>query len=322
MSLGVKDLGKNWPVPSGFLVGSLPPIWLIYCNLYKEEYWWISWRKNDIGKKSYCHSRTQKTPPKQNSVCFLKSEESFWHNKMCFIVLGPQFTRTKAHSGAVRWWWWVCLYVGRGVMAPLVKGCEWMWLLCRACSALRFIPSDCSCWCCWPQILWPALVLLHSPPSNPTISWSLDLPQAPKSPVSSCLTLRGLTLTCHCHFSHLAPHPSSFILLALLSLHLADLSSMSPLMEDSLPDSTSVSNIISPCNLSLARRGVTWHNALVDGVNFWHLFYGTGKDLNRNLSAAPGFFLLQQLSTWQTQLKYFFLSVLLFIVFCIVQIPQ
>lgn len=132
----------------------------------------------------------------------------------------------------------------------------------------------------------------------------------------------NLTLTCHCHFSHLAPRPSSFILLALLSLHLAGLSSMSPLMEDSLPDSSSVSNIISPCNLSLARRGVTWHNALVDGVNFWHLFYSTGKDLNRNLSAGPGFFLLQQLSTWQKQLQYFFLPVLLFIVFSIVQIPQ
>lgn len=150
---------------------------------------------------------------------------------------------------------------GQRVMVPLVEVCEWMWLPCRACSAVVLISLwQCSCRCCWPWTLWQALVPLHSSPSNPTTPHSLglhqpSLPQAPKSPVSSRPTLCTLTLTCLCSFSHLAPRPSSSPVLTAqlltsspISLYLTDLSSVPPLREDSLSDSTCVSNIISSCN--------------------------------------------------------------------------
>lgn len=206
--------------------------------------------------------KTHQNTTNQNSVCFLTSKESLWHSKTLFILFWSHLMRTKAHT------YWCCVmmvvvgpYVcGQRGMALLVKVCEWMWLPCRACSAVVLISLwQCSCWCCWPRTLWRALVLLHCPPFSPTIPQSLglhqpSLRQAPKSPVSSCRTLRALTLTCLCSFSHLSPCPSSSILTAqlltspLLSLYLTDLSSEPPLREDSLPDSTCVSNIISSCN--------------------------------------------------------------------------
>lgn len=168
--------------------------------------------------------------------------------------------RTKAHTSAVSWWWWwVHMCVGRGVWHCLwksVSGCGcpagpvplWCW----------FPSEQYSCWCCWPQTLWQALVPLHSPPSKPTIPQPLglhqpSLPQAPKGPVSSHPTL--CTLTFLFSFSQLAPHPSSSPILtahlltsSLLSRYLTDPSSVPSLRQDSFSDSTCVSNIISLCN--------------------------------------------------------------------------
>lgn len=250
-------------------------------------------------------------------------------NSVCF---------TKAHTGAAsRWWWWVHMCVGRGVWHYLwksVSGCG-----CPACSAMVLISLwQCSCWCCWPRTLWQALVLLHCPPFSPTIPQSLGLHQpslcqAPKSPVSSCPTLHALTLTCLCSFSRLSPCPSSSILTAqlltspLLSLFLTDLISVPPLREDSLPDSTCVSNIISSCNWIWPRgifsqNGSDWHNALVNCVDLWHLFYSNGKYLNRNSSAGPSFFSSQKLFRWHTYIQEFFFLLSVLLVFSIVPIPQ
>lgn len=136
---------------------------------------------------------------------------------------------------------------GQRGIAPLVKGCEWMWWSSRACSAEVLISL-------WLQLL---VLLATDPVTSPGASplpsiqsYHPSVSGPPSGSKKSC-ELLSHSLCPHPNLpllSCLAPHPSSSVLTALLSLHLADLSSMHPLMEDSLPDSTSVSNIISPCN--------------------------------------------------------------------------
>lgn len=204
----------------------------------------------------------------------------------------------------------------------------WCWSLSdsAAVGAAGHEPCD-KPWCC-----------STASPFSPTIPQSLGLHQpslcqAPKSPVSSCPTLHALTLTCLCSFSRLSPCPSSSILTAqlltspLLSLFLTDLISVPPLREDSLPDSTCVSNIISSCNWIWPRgifsqNGSDWHNALVNCVDLWHLFYSNGKYLNRNSSAGPSFFSSQKLFRWHTYIQEFFFLLSVLLVFSIVPIPQ
>lgn len=133
----------------------------------------------------------------------------------------------------------------------------------------------------------PGATPLPSPPPHPAPPalslWASisqpSLSQTLKSPVGSCPTL--LTLTCLCSFSLLF---SCSLLLCL---------SNQPQMcahpsEDSLSDSTRVSNTISSCNWIWARGifSCNGSDALVNCVDLWHWFYSSGKDSNSLFSQS------------------------------------
>lgn len=100
--LGVKELSKNWSVPRIFLVGCLlsHQYGLFTVIFAKKNTGGFSLR--DTGNRNVVSQKN----PNQNSVCFLTSKESIWHNKTLFIFFWSQFMRTKAHTSAASWWWW------------------------------------------------------------------------------------------------------------------------------------------------------------------------------------------------------------------------